>query len=179
MMLEFVKAQLTYERARTMLTSVAIAGAVAVILLLEGFQTGLLFQLRDVALNRGADLIVAQAGVSNFVGTRSLLPQLSRRRIEAIEGVEEAHPITMVPVIYQREGYRKSPIFFVVYDTKGGPVALKAGRLAQEPRELVIDNALATLYDLRIGDPFVVADFEFRIAGIAENGAALVTRLSL
>ncbi len=39
----------------------------------------------------------------------------------------------------------------------------------------MIDYSLATLYDLRIGDPFIVADFEIRIAGIAENTAALFT----
>jgi len=174
-MLTLIYRQLIYEPFRTLLTCGAIASALAVILLLEGFQSGLLMQLKNVALNRGADLIVAQSGVSNFVASRSLLPQLSRERIEAVEGVVEAHPITMVPVIYEKQGYRKTPIFFVVYDTRGGPSKLKAGRAAKEPREIVIDESLAVLYDLDVGDPFIVADFEFRIAGIAEQASALFT----
>jgi ABC-type antimicrobial peptide transport system permease subunit len=157
---------------------VAIASALALILLLEGFQTGLLVQLKNVALNQGADLIVAQTGVTNFVASRSFLPQLSRQRIEDIEGVIEAHPITMVPVIYGQAGYRKSPIFFVVYDTSGGPAMIKTGRAAEKPREIVIDEALAVLYDLKVGDPFIVADFEFRISGIAEKASALFTAFS-
>lgn len=111
MITKLIYRQLSYDSFRTLLTCMAVAGALAVILLLEGFQSGLLIQLRNVALNRGADLIVAQSGVSNFIATRSLLPQLSRRRIEAVEGVIEAHPITMLPVIYEKQGYRKSPIF--------------------------------------------------------------------
>ena len=174
-MLKLIYRQLVYEPFRTLLTCGAIASALAVILLLEGFQSGLLVQLKNVALNRGADLIVAQSGVNNFVGARSLLPQLSRERIESIEGVVDAHPITMVPVIYEQAGYRKSPIFFVVYDTSGGPSKLKAGRAAKAPREIAIDESLAVLYDLKVGDPFIVADFEFRVSGIAEQASALFT----
>ncbi len=177
-MLRLVYRQLAYEPLRTFLTSAAIAAALAVILLLEGFQSGMLVQLKNVALNRGADLIVAQAGVSNFVAARSLLPQLSRERIEAVDGVAEAYPITMIPVIYEKQGYRKTPIFFVVYDAGGGPSQLKAGRPPEKPRDIVIDESLAVLYDLKVGDPFVVADFEFRIAGVARQASALFTAFS-
>jgi len=177
-MFRMIYRQLVHESFRTLLTGAAIASALAVILLLEGFQSGLLVQLKNVALNRGADLIVAQAGVSNFVASRSLLPQLSRQRIEAVDGVIEAHPITMVPVIYEKPGYRKSPIFFVVYDTGGGPSKLKAGRRVTKPRDIVIDESLAVLYDLKVGDAFVVADFEFHITGIAERESALFTAFS-
>ncbi|VAW83990.1 hypothetical protein MNBD_GAMMA18-2436 [hydrothermal vent metagenome] len=174
-MFKLIYRQLAYEPFRTLLTGGAIASALAVILLLEGFQSGLLIQLKNVALNRGADLIVTQAGVSNFTASRSLLPQLSRRRIEAVDGVVEAYPITMVPIIYQQQGYRKTPVFFVVYDVGGGPSKIKAGRAAEKPREIVIDESLAVFYDLNVGDPFVVADFEFRISGIAEQASALFT----
>jgi len=66
-MLILVLRQLKHEANRTLLTLLAIAAALAVILLLEGFQTGLIQQLGRVALNRGADLIVSQASVNNFV----------------------------------------------------------------------------------------------------------------
>lgn len=175
MMFKSIIRQITHDSLRTLLTCISIASALALILLLEGFQSGLLIQLRNVALNRGADLIVAQSGVSNFVASRSLLPQLSRERIEAVDGVIEAHPITMVPVIFDKPGYRKSPIFFVVYDTLGGPSKLREGRISTNEREITIDESLAVLYDLKIGDPFIVADFEFRISGIAQQASALFT----
>jgi len=177
-MISLVYRQLVHTSLRTMMTMMAIASALAVILLLEGFLSGLYIQLKNVSLNRGADLIVAQSGVSNFVASRSLLPQLSRRRIEAIEGVVEAHPFIMVPVIYEKEGYRKSPIFFVVYDTAGGASSIIAGRTVSKPKDIVIDESLAVLYDLKVGDPFVVADYEFRVAGIAEQASAMFTAFS-
>jgi len=101
-MIILVYRQLIHELFRTLTTILVIAAALAVILLLEGFLSGLYIQLKNVSLNRGADLIVTQSGVSNFVASRSILPQLSRQRIEAIDGVVEAHPFTMVPVIYEK-----------------------------------------------------------------------------
>jgi len=47
-----------------------------------------------------------------------------------------------------------------------------------QPRDIVIDESLAVLYDLNVGDPFVVADYEFRVAGIAEQASALFTAFS-
>lgn len=174
-MLKLTYRQLRHEPIRTLFTSMAVGSAIALILLLEGFMTGLLVQLKNVSMNRGADLIVAQSGVSNFIASRSLLPQLSRQKIEAIEGVKQAHPITSVPVIYEQAGYRKAPVFFMVYDTGGGPATIKYGKPASKPRDIVIDESLAVLYDLKVGDAFVVADFQFHIAGIAEQASALFT----
>ena len=174
-MLRLIYRQIVYEPFRTLLTCVAIGSALAVILLLEGFQTGLFVQLKNVSLNRGADLIVAQKGVTNFIASRSLLPQISREIIESVEGVKDVHPITSVPVIYEKEGYRKSPVFFAVYDTGGGPALIKEGLTVTNPRDIVIDESLAVLYDLKIGDDFIVADFKFKISGIAEDASALFT----
>ncbi|MFV2060076.1 MAG: ABC transporter permease [Gammaproteobacteria bacterium] len=174
-MLKLIFRQLTYEPFRTLLTNVAIGSALAVILLLEGFQSGLLIQLKNVSLNRGADLIVTQKGVSNFIASRSLLPQMSREVIESVNGVKLAHPFTTVPIIYEKKGYRKSPIFFAVYDTAGGPSKLKSGSVASKPRDIVIDESLAVLYDLKTGDDFIVSDFKFKISGIAKQASALFT----
>ncbi|MFV2054812.1 MAG: ABC transporter permease [Thiohalomonadales bacterium] len=174
-MIHLIIRQLIFEPYRTVLTSIAIASALAVILLLEGFQTGLLVQLKNVSLNRAADLIVTQKGVSNFVASRSLLPQISRENIESIEGVVVAHPFTMVPIIYEKSGYRKTPVFFMVYDTGGGPTEIKQGNTVKNPRDIVIDESLAVLYDLNVGDAFIVANFAFRISGIAAQASALFT----
>ncbi len=174
-MLTLIYRQLVHEPYRTLLTSIAIGSALAVILLLEGFQTGLLVQLKNVALSRGADLIVTQSGVTNFIASRSLLPQISREVVESVKGVKEANPITSLPIIYDKPGYRKSPVFFMVYDTAGGPAVIKEGHKASKPRDIVIDESLAVLYDLKINDPFIVADFKFNVSGITEKSSALFT----
>lgn len=163
--------------ARTLLVSLAIGGSLCVVLLLEGFQSGLYRQMEQVVLRRGADLIVAQAGVGNFLASRSKLPQFSRTRVESVPGVATADPLTIVPVIFEKDA-RKSPILLVVYDGLGGPTRIVRGTGLRRPRDIVIDESLATMYELEPGDPLVVADYDFVVAGIARGEAAMFTAMA-
>ena len=118
-MARFVIRQLLYDPVRTGLTSLALAAIVAVILLLEGFLEGVIEQSRNAVLDRGADLIVTQAGIQNLTLARSILPQSTRADIESIQGVRTAHPLTGLPVIYTQQDQR-APLLLFVYDTSGG-----------------------------------------------------------
>lgn len=175
-MLNFVRRQLGFHLGRTLFVCVSIGSALAVILLLEGFQQGLLAQLKQTVLDRGGDLIVAQAGVANFIASRSTLPQLSRERIEAVEGVRTAHPLTLVPVIYERHS-RKTPVIFIVYDTAGGPQQISEGVPINAPRQIIIGRALAVMHNLSIGDPFIVGGYKFTISGLVDDAAVMFTPL--
>lgn len=103
-MFRLVKRRMALEWEHTLFVRLAIGAALAV-LLLESFMQRLLGQLRNVVLARGGDLIVTQAGVADFVASRSALPQSSRAATEVINGVDTAHPMALVPVIYQRGGF--------------------------------------------------------------------------
>ncbi|MGE0625703.1 MAG: ABC transporter permease [Pseudomonadales bacterium] len=173
-MLRYLYRQMVLEPSRTGLMVAALAAVIAVILVLEGFNEGLVAQLGDTVLDRRADLIVTQAGVSNMTAARSLLPQTSRGEVESIKGVAAAYPLTGIPVIYA-EGGERTPIFLLVYDDRGGPVRVVEGAAANRPRDIVIDRSLAVKYGLRPGDPLVVSDFEFTVSGVTEGAAAMFT----
>lgn len=173
-MLRFVSRQLMHDPGRTVLIIFAMAAVVTVILVLEGFNEGLIAQLRNAVTDRKADLIVTQAGVSNMTATRSILPQFARRDVEAVEGVASANPLTGIPMIYQH-GAHRTPVSIVVYDSTGGPNRLLDGSVPSEPRDIVIDRSLASKYGLSTGQLFIVSDFEFRISGISEGSAAFFT----
>jgi putative ABC transport system permease protein len=174
MMLRLVLRQLRLDIGRTLMRAAAIAAVLAVILLLEGVYAGQLIQLRNAVMNRGADLIVTQSGVSNLIAVRSVLPQFARLDVEAVEGVAEANPLAGIALIYEQAGER-TPISLFVYDSGGGPSALVQGSPITGDREIIIDRSLATKYGLSPGDSFVLSDFEFQIAGIAEGAAAYFT----
>jgi putative ABC transport system permease protein len=173
-MIHFVSRHLRFDIVRSALTVTALAAVVAVILVLEGFYSGLLLQLRNTVLDRQADLIATQAGVTNMIATRSILPQFSRGDVEAIDGVAAAHPLTGISIIYEQRDER-TPVFLFVHDTRGGPNRLLAGTTITQPRDIVIDQSLAVKHDLCPGDAFVVSNFEFRVSGIAEGAAAFFT----
>ncbi|NOX72812.1 MAG: ABC transporter permease [Alphaproteobacteria bacterium] len=163
--------------ARSILTILAVAAILAEILILEGFLAGSYAQLRQTVLHRGGDVIVSQAGVSNFLATRSVLPQQARAEVEAVKGVKASHPLTSLAVIYEKNG-RTTPIIVLVYDDAGGPIDIISGREPSGPREIVIDRALAQRYGIGVGDILTLADFDFTISGVSANTAALFTPLA-
>lgn len=173
-MFRLIYRQLLYDRYRTLLTALAIGAVISLMLILDGFQQGLYHQLGMTVKNRGADLILSQAGVSNLIASRSIIPQLTRLDVEEIDGVKNAYPLTAISAIYQKDD-RKNPVYVFVYDVNGGPLSLVDGNFIDGPRGIIIDQALAKLYDLAPGDSFVLTDFEFTIAGISENTAAFFT----
>jgi ABC-type antimicrobial peptide transport system permease subunit len=170
----FILRQMRFELLRTAVRVLAISAVIANILILEGFLAGLYDQLHHAVLRRGGDLIVTQAGVSNFIAARSILPQATRLAVEDIEGVDSTHPLTGLALIYERDG-RRTPLMVVVYDTAGGPVEIVEGGPIDGDREIVIDRAVATKYGLQPGMSLELSDFEFTVAGISVNSAAFLT----
>jgi ABC-type antimicrobial peptide transport system permease subunit len=163
--------QLQLEPLRTTLTGLSLAAVVAVILIFEGFLEGVAAQSRNAVLERGADLIVTQAGIKNMTLARSILPQFTRSEVEAVAGVAVAHPLTGSPVIYEQDNQR-APLLLLVYDTSGGAAHLAAGSPSTGPREIVVDQSFADKFKLTVGDPLLISDFAFTISGIAEGAAA-------
>lgn len=173
-MLLLVYRQLIHSPGRSVQVLLAMAAVVAAILILEGFEEGLVTQLARSVMNRGADLVVTQAGVSNMIAARSVLPQNARAVVEAVEGVTAAYPMAGLPLIY-RQGDERTPIFLIVYQELGGPRELISGGPPSGAREIAIDRALADKYGLGVGDPLVVSGYEFRVSGITAGAAAFFT----
>jgi putative ABC transport system permease protein len=156
------------EPARLLLGTLTVAAAVALILIFEGFRAGLHEQVSAFPRNLPADLVATQAGVSNVLGSRSVLPQGARAAIEAVPGVRTAHPLTGLPLIYS-QGSRASPIYVVAYDTAGGPRHLLAGHQIADRDEVVIDAALARKFQLAPGDSVDFLGHRFTVAGLSAD----------
>jgi len=170
-MIHLVYRQLVHRPLRTLFMLIAVATTIGAVLVIQGFQIGIYWQLPGLVLNRGGDLIVTQAGITNMIAARSTLPQLTRRQVEAIEGVKIAHPLTAISAIYERNR-RKTPIFIIVYDTAGGPRNIIAGTAPKGSRDIVIDRSLARIHGLAMGDPILISEYAFRISGITTDNVA-------
>jgi len=164
--------QLTTEPLHAVLMALAISVAVAVTLILRGFEQGLYVQSENVVLERGGQLMLTQAGVANFLAVRSSLPQLTRQQVEAVPGVKTAHPVTGFWVIYGPEG-NKFPLLLLVYESLGGPTHLIEGEPIHDDHDVVIDLGLSKRFNLKPGDPLVISDFAFRVSGITSGSSAL------
>lgn len=156
---------------RTGLSVLAIAAAISLVLVFEGFRVGLYQQLRDFPASLPGDLVVLQAGVNNLAGARSVLPQSVRKEVESVGGVARVHPLAGIPLIYERKG-KKLPAFVVAYDTAGGPVVTE-GREISGPREVVFDKSLATKMELEVGDQIEVLDEHFELVGTSSDTSSM------
>ncbi|WP_223668795.1 ABC transporter permease [Kangiella shandongensis] len=172
-MLKLVYRQLACGKANTVITVLALAAAIAVIIILKGFEQGQYLQLKNIVLNRGSDLVAVQKEVKNFIATRSVIPQLVRQKVDSAPGVKATHPITTLPIIYNKQG-RQTPVYLIVFDSSGGPSNLLSGRVESEGNGIVLDQALAKKYALKLGDPFIVSDFQFVITGITREAAFMM-----
>jgi putative ABC transport system permease protein len=173
-MLVLVLGTLRHQAGRTALSVLALAAAIAVMLLFEGFRTGLYTQLRGMPEQLQADLIVSQAGVSNFAAARSSLPQRTGKALRRVEGVASAHALTSLPLIFRRKGIA-SPVQVIAYVDVGGPAQLAHGRSIEGPREIVVDASLAADHSLGLGDAVEVLGWEFEVVGISTGTAAMFT----
>jgi putative ABC transport system permease protein len=158
--------KLRREPGRTMLSIVAIAAAMALVLVFEGFRSGLYREIRAFPEAMPADLIAMQPGVSNLLGARSILPRRARAEVEAVPGVKVAHPLAGMPLIYT-QGPRSAPVYILAYDTAGAPRRLVAGRHVEQKGEIVVDSVLARRFGLRSGDQVEFLGYRFTIVGLS------------
>ena len=145
----------------------AIGAALSLTLLFEGFRLGLDWQMAAPASALAVPLVALEAGARHFVGLRSDLPQAARTEVESVVGVREAHPLVVVPVIFERDGNR-TPLQLLAYDSAGEP-RLAAGRPIDGPHQIVLDERLADRYRLRIGDPIELLERDLRVVGLSRG----------
>jgi putative ABC transport system permease protein len=167
-MLQWTLRQWLSKPGRSLLTAVVFAAVIALSLLFEGIRAGILGDLRDFSASLPADLVALEKNSVRFVASSSSLAQLSRQRAEAAIPGLEAHPIVLVPFILRRNGFQ-SPAMLIGFDTRGGPQTLSDGRAPTTAREVVIDENLARLQRVRLGDRIEIFDANLEVVGLSRG----------
>jgi len=109
---------------------------------------------------------VAQDGVSNFLGTTSLLPPGTADAARKVSGVSQVVPILSRMTILDLQGKRQ-PVYLVGYDPEmgGGPWRLAEGREPQTDDQMVFDSVLAQRHSITLGDKINILGREFTVVG--------------
>ncbi|HEX9681067.1 MAG TPA: ABC transporter permease [Anaerolineales bacterium] len=167
---------LLQDRTRLALNITGVALAVMLILLLNGFLTGMLRQITSYLDRSPGEIVVAQSGVRNLLGATSVLPAETLGRAEGVEGVESVIPILSQFVILDLHGKRQ-PAYMIGYDPErgGGPWALSAGREPQTDTEAVFDRVLAERHSLGLGDEVDVMGKTLTVVGLSEETTSWMT----
>lgn len=165
-MLYLAYRELLHERGRTLVTVLAVASTIAIVLLFEGFHAGILDRLYRFPASLPADLVVVEQGVDNFTMARSALRQMTRDEVEAVDGVKLAHPLLVLPVIFDHGG-RTIPIQLLVHDEVGGSRDIVAGRDAEHTHEMVLDRRIARHAGIGVGTRIDLFGYELEVVGLS------------
>lgn len=167
---------LSQDKTRLTISVIGIALALMLILLLNGFLTGLNQQVTSYLSNSPGSLVVAQKGIRNMLGATSLLPQGVVADSLAIEGVEKVIPILSQFVILDLHD-KKQPAYLIGYDplSGGGPWQLAEGREPQTDSEIVFDEVLANRHNLKTTDVFKLMGETYTIVGLSKGTSSWMT----
>jgi putative ABC transport system permease protein len=164
------------DMTRFFLTVCGVALAVMLILLLNGFLTGLNRQATSYLNNSPGSIIVAQDGVNNLLGATSILPPGIIEKANEAAGVSKILPILSQFVILEIHD-KKQPAYLIGYEpgSGGGPWEMAEGRTPITNKEIVIDSVLANSHEIQLGESLEVMGIDFTVVGFSQGTTSWMT----
>ena len=170
--------QLGAEPAKLVVTLLAVAAAMALVLLLVGLRRGISEQT-TLYLDRQAPVLVGQKGMRNFMAQASVLPERLGAAIGAVPGVAGVTAITEQYAMFRLHDQRALSLL-VGYDPgrAGGPWKLASGRPPAAAGEVVLDEVLASSHGLVVGSVFRFRGASLRVVGLSEGTSSWMVPLA-
>jgi putative ABC transport system permease protein len=153
-----------------MISIVAVALEVTLILLIVGLCYGLMNDSKNRTAGIGADVIVQPPG-SSFLAGISGAPV----SIKVGDIIRKMPHVTVVsPVIWNIATGGGLEVIDGIdlpsFEALGGPFRYIAGGPFQGPDDALVDDYIARQRHVKVGDPMILFNHTFRVSGIVENG---------
>ncbi|HEV2113699.1 MAG TPA: ABC transporter permease [Terriglobales bacterium] len=166
-----VVANLVHRPLRSLISIIAIAVEVTLILVIVGLSIGILNDGKQRQRGIGADVMVQPPGAS-AIGQLSGAPAPIKiaDKLRALP-----HVAAVSPVITQLNTAGSVEVIYGIdlasFEALGGPLRYLQGGPFQGPDDAIIDDYLADSKHLRVGDTIqVIGKQPFRISGIIQHG---------
>jgi putative ABC transport system permease protein len=169
MMNKMVVANLVHRPTRSFIAMSAIALEVTMILLVVALFYGLLNGSKESQLGVGADLMVTPPGASAIIGLSGA--PISIKVGDVLRRVP--HVVAAVPAIWwftQKPPEIIYGIDVASYDTLPPKFQYLSGGPFQGPYDVIIDDYLARMNHLKVGDKIEILAHDFRISGVVPHG---------
>jgi len=164
-----VVANLLYRPIRTLISVLAIAFEVTLILVIVGLSLGIIEDSRTRQAGIGADLMVRPPGSSFLSGVTGA--PVSVKVADKIAALP--HVRTVAPVITQINTAGAVEILYGIderYQRLGNPFRYIAGNWFERPYDILVDDFFAASQNIKVNDSVEVLNHRFRVVGIVENG---------
>ena len=170
MMNKMVVANLVHRPIRSLISVVAIALEVTLILLIVGLCYGLMNDNKNRTAGIGFDVIVQPPG-SSFFAAISGAP-VSMKVAGVLRDIP--HVKVVSPVVWQIAASGGVEVIDGIdlssFEALSGPFTYLQGGAFQGPDEVLVDDFIARQRRVKIGDTMDILNHSFRVCGIVENG---------
>lgn len=165
------KANLLARKTRSMITIFGIALAVALMLVVFGIVNGFAKDFANRILNIGADIMVGDSQIG-ILYPSNVSSASYRKKIEPIKGVKVASPVLIESTPELKEVKQFNYIYGLDYDefiTLGSGFSFIAGGRLEKPYDIIIDNEIARINDVKVGEELKLFKQSWRVTGIVRE----------
>ncbi len=165
-----IVANLLHRPIRSIVSIVAVAVEVTLILVIVGLSLGMLNDARQRTAGIGADIIVQPPGSSFLTGISGAPVSIKVADVlRKLPHVREVSPVVWilsttgtVEVIYG--------VDLKSFEALGGPLHYLAGGPFTGPNQVIVDDYFAASDNVTAGDTIQILNHSFKIAGVVEHG---------
>ncbi len=167
---KMVVANLLHRPIRSLVSVIAVAIEVTLILVIVGLSMGMLNDAKERQAGIGADVIVQPPG-SSFLAGVSGAP-VSEKVADVIRKLPHVQVVS--PVIWQLNTAGNVEVIYGIdinsYEQLGGPFHFLAGGPFTGPTQVIVDDYFAQSQRVKAGDTIEILNHPFQVAGIVEHG---------
>ena len=175
-MLRLALANMMFRKARSAISILAVAVGISLLLVLVGMTQGTLREVAQRMQSTGADLLVHPQDMNPVLDTFASVPLQAVERVRGVKGVSAICPVVVWGLSLHGKYQRVFGIDPDEFRSVGATLRLIAGRLWQQPNEILIDERLAKGLGYRTSDTFERLGRRLTVVGICEaaNGARIL-----
>jgi putative ABC transport system permease protein len=170
MMNQMILGNLAHRPIRSLISIVAVALEVTLILVIVGLSLGQVEHSRSASAGIGADIIVLPPGSSFISGLTSAPMPIKIGEVLA----KLPHVKSFAPVLTQISTSGTIEIVAGIdldsYQSLSGPFHYLEGGPFQGPYDALVDDLYAQYKHVKVGDTIDILNTKFRVSGIVEHG---------
>jgi putative ABC transport system permease protein len=167
---KMIFANLVHRPFRTIISVVAVAVEVTLILLIVGLSIGMLNDAKSRQVGIGADIMVQPPGSSLLMGVSGA--PVSIKVADKLRQLD--HVVAVAPVVTQLTTGGTLEVIdgidLASFEAMGGQFHYLSGGPFSGPNDMLIDDYVASSKKLKVGDTVDTLNHTFRISGIVEHG---------
>jgi len=165
-----IVANLVHRPFRTIISVVAVAVEVTLILLIVGIMLGMLNDSKNRQVGIGADIMVQPPGSSLLMGVSGA--PVSVKVADKIGQLQ--HVVAVAPVVTQLTIGAHTEVLDGIdlqsFNAVTGGFHYFSGGPFEGPYDIIIDDLQAAVDHLKVGDTVTALNHPFRVCGIVEHG---------